>query len=201
MSILVQCSECAKKLNAPNSAAGKRVRCPGCKNPIDVPDPEEEIVEPDDEVAIQPESKPAPRRPSRDDEAKGSKKKREQEDEAYETEDEDEDEDDRPRRKKKKRAYDDEGRASRRGRPKETHRGVIILILAIAAILFAWIPIVCWVLAAFAERMANADLAKMDAGKMDRSGHGLTQAGRICAYVGAIISLLWCVSFGFIRSG
>lgn len=37
MSITVECPACGKKLKAPNSAAGRRARCPQCSTAIDVP--------------------------------------------------------------------------------------------------------------------------------------------------------------------
>ena len=36
MSQIIQCA-CGRKLNAPPELAGKRVRCPACKTPLDVP--------------------------------------------------------------------------------------------------------------------------------------------------------------------
>jgi hypothetical protein len=38
--------------------------------------------------------------------------------------------------------------------------------------------------------MGNADIAAMDAGTMDPSGRGLTNAGRICGLIGGILSLI-----------
>ena len=38
MSIAVVCSKCSAKLNAPDGAAGKKVKCPKCQAPIVVPD-------------------------------------------------------------------------------------------------------------------------------------------------------------------
>lgn len=35
--MLVTCPECSKRLKVPDSAAGKKIRCPGCSGPIPVP--------------------------------------------------------------------------------------------------------------------------------------------------------------------
>jgi len=51
------------------------------------------------------------------------------------------------------------------------HRGSVILVLGIIA----------WV-------MGNGDLREMDAGRMDPSGRGLTDAGRILGMTNVILS-------------
>jgi len=37
VSLSCQCPQCGKKLKAPDSAAGKRAKCPGCGNPVQLP--------------------------------------------------------------------------------------------------------------------------------------------------------------------
>ena len=37
MPIPVNCPECGKKINAPDKFAGKRVKCPKCKTPMEIP--------------------------------------------------------------------------------------------------------------------------------------------------------------------
>jgi len=64
----------------------------------------------------------------------------------------------------------------------QPHRGVMILVLGILGIVCCFIcGIVAWV-------MGNNDLRDMDAGIMDPSGRGLTQAGKICG----IVSIVFC---------
>ncbi len=64
------------------------------------------------------------------------------------------------------------------------HRGVLILVLGILGIVCCFIcGIIAWV-------MGNNDMREIDAGRMDPSGRGLTQAGKICGMVGVI---LWIV--------
>src|SRR5947209_4184828 len=37
MPIPLQCTSCGKKMKAPDKLAGKRVACPGCKQPLSIP--------------------------------------------------------------------------------------------------------------------------------------------------------------------
>lgn len=63
----------------------------------------------------------------------------------------------------------------------QPHRGTMILVLGILGIVLCVIcGIIAWV-------MANNDLRAMQAGQMDRSGEGLTKAGKICGIVGVIL--------------
>ena len=67
------------------------------------------------------------------------------------------------------------------------HRGTLILVLGILSIVCCFIcGIVAWV-------MGNKDLQQMAAGTMDRSGEGLTRAGKICGMVGVIIAIVCIV--------
>jgi hypothetical protein len=65
------------------------------------------------------------------------------------------------------------------------HRGTLILILAIASLLFCgfFTGIPAWI-------MANADLKEMDAGAMDPSGRSTTNAGKVCGIIGTILSAI-----------
>jgi phage FluMu protein Com len=73
MPIDVRCSECSTKLRAPDTAAGKKIKCPKCQTIIPVPAPESEEAavapvdrEPDptpaeeDEVLVAPRRRPEP---------------------------------------------------------------------------------------------------------------------------------------------
>ena len=71
--------------------------------------------------------------------------------------------------------------------PLTSHRGVLILVLGILSIVCCFIcGIVAWV-------MGNNDLKQMAAGTMDRSGEGLTKAGKICGIVGIVVQLVLLV--------
>src|SRR5215467_5808331 len=65
MPISMKCPQCGKKLNAPDSAAGKRARCPHCKTIVTLPaagsPPPDELLDaepmqeqPQDEYGIAP---------------------------------------------------------------------------------------------------------------------------------------------------
>lgn len=64
------------------------------------------------------------------------------------------------------------------------HRGVMVLVLGILGLVLCVIcGIVAWV-------MGNGDLREMDAGRMDPSGRGLTQAGKICGMIAVILNII-----------
>lgn len=66
----------------------------------------------------------------------------------------------------------------------QPHRGTLILVLGILSIVICFIcGIIAWV-------MGNADLKAMDAGTMDPTGRGITQAGRIIGIVGTILGAI-----------
>lgn len=66
----------------------------------------------------------------------------------------------------------------------EPHRGTMILIFGILGIVCCLIfGIVAWV-------MGQNDLKKMDAGQMDPSGRGMTNAGRILGIVGVVLQIV-----------
>ncbi|TVS10417.1 MAG: DUF4190 domain-containing protein [Planctomycetaceae bacterium] len=47
----------------------------------------------------------------------------------------------------------------------------------------------CFLVGAFAWVMGNKDLREMDQGRMDPSGRGLTQAGRILGMIQTVLTL------------
>lgn len=64
------------------------------------------------------------------------------------------------------------------------HRGVVILVLGILGIVCCFIcGIIAWV-------MGNNDLREMTEGRMDPSGRGLTQAGKICGMISVILTII-----------
>lgn len=64
------------------------------------------------------------------------------------------------------------------------HRGVMILVFGILGLVCCFIfGIVAWV-------MGNGDMREMDAGRMDPSGRGLTQAGKICGIISVALAIL-----------
>jgi hypothetical protein len=63
------------------------------------------------------------------------------------------------------------------------HRGVLILVLGICGFF-------CIIVAVVALIMGGKDLKEMDAGVMDPSGRGLTQAGRILGLVFTVLGAI-----------
>jgi hypothetical protein len=84
---------------------------------------------------------------------------------------------------------EDEYEERRRRRP---HRGAVVLTLGILGLVFSCIPILGWVLGGMAMSMAGSDLREMSLRRMDRSGRGLTQAGRICGTIGVVLAFGFC---------
>ncbi len=75
------------------------------------------------------------------------------------------------------------------------HRGGVVLALGILGIVVCFIcGIVAWV-------MGNNDLREIDAGVMDPSGRGLTQAGKICGMIGTILAIVWVFFWLMILGG
>jgi hypothetical protein len=48
--------------------------------------------------------------------------------------------------------------------------------------------------------MANTDLQSMEAGRMDRTGEGLTKAGKILGIISVVILIVGIVGFGCLGS-
>ena len=66
------------------------------------------------------------------------------------------------------------------------HRGVLILVLGILGFFCFILGIAAWI-------MGKADLAAMDAGEMDPSGRGLTNAGKILGMIFTILAIILLV--------
>lgn len=70
------------------------------------------------------------------------------------------------------------------GQPLAPHRGVVVLVLGILGL------VVCFICGIIAWVMGNNDLRQMDAGTMDPSGRGMTQAGKICGMISVILVII-----------
>jgi hypothetical protein len=79
------------------------------------------------------------------------------------------------------------------------HRGAMILVFGILGIVF------CVCFAPFAWVMGRNDLDAMNAGVMDKSGYGLTQAGWICGIIGTMLFffqiVMMVIIFGVMIAG
>lgn len=82
--------------------------------------------------------------------------------------------------------------------PLTPHRGTVILVLGIVGLaigllgsfccgIFGIAGLVCGIIAWV---MANKDLKEMAAGRMDPSGQGMTQAGKICGIISVILGIV-----------
>ena len=67
------------------------------------------------------------------------------------------------------------------------HRGTLVLVLGILGL------VICGPLGIAAWVMGNGDLKEMDAGTLDPSGRGMTNAGRICGMIATILMILGVV--------
>ena len=69
------------------------------------------------------------------------------------------------------------------------HRGTLILVLGILGLVICQpIGIAAWI-------MGSGDLKQIDAGQMDPTGRGLTNAGRICGIIATILLVLGAIVF------
>jgi len=68
--------------------------------------------------------------------------------------------------------------------PLKPHRGGTVLALGIVGL------VVCFICGIIAWVMGKNDLEEMEAGVMDPSGRGLTQAGKICGMISVILAIV-----------
>jgi len=72
------------------------------------------------------------------------------------------------------------------------HRGTLILVLGILGLL------VCGPLGIAAWVMGSGDLKEMDAGTMDPSGRGNTNAGKICGIIATVLTIISVIVIGIV---
>ena len=70
------------------------------------------------------------------------------------------------------------------------HRGGTVLALGIIGMVVELCCIIGLVLSIIAWVMGAGDLKEMAAGRMDRSGEGMTRAGMICGIIGVVLGVL-----------
>jgi predicted Zn finger-like uncharacterized protein len=184
---VTECPQCQRKLRVPDELLGKKVRCPSCGTSFAAGTSEQALPtaplqEEDASPPARRKSAPSPAEEYGVEEEAPQRRRRppepEEEDLDEETDDDEQEEDyeERPRRRRR-----------RRGAP---HRGTTILVLGILSF-FCLTPIfgpMAWV-------MGSKDLKEMRARRMDRSGEGLTNAGRICGIISTILFLIACVFY------
>lgn len=199
MAELIACPDCKKHLQVPEDLLGKTVQCPECKHTFTAALP----GAPESVTQTVP-SKPAG--PAEWDKkissATGKRRKGNDENDtredgdgySVEKRDEDDDDDDRDH-------DDDEPRRRRRRRRSSSggyyapHRGGLILAFGIIALVgHAVVPLAPFIFGILAWVMGNADMAEIQAGRMDPEGEGMTQAGRIMGMIATIIGLIGLVA-------
>jgi hypothetical protein len=77
-------------------------------------------------------------------------------------------------------------------RKKAPHRGVLLLVLGVMGLLGA-LTCCCWPFAIAAITMSKTDLAAMAAGRMDRSGEGMTKTAYYLAIVGLVLGIIGAI--------
>ncbi len=73
------------------------------------------------------------------------------------------------------------------------HRGAMVLVFGILSMVFC-----CFVFGIVAWVMGNTDLGEMAAGRMDRSGQGMTRAGKICGIISIVCFVILAVCYTFL---
>lgn len=168
----VKCPNCDKSLKVNDAVIGKRVRCPGCKEPFVVPGAEEvEVVE-----EVEEKVTTRPRRRAEEDEERPRRPRRRDED--------DEEEDERPRRPRKRRPRDDD---DDRDAPSSAP-----MILAILSCVFSCAPIVGYALGRLAMSKANQEIDRLS-GKRYRDARKSLQLARTIGIVGMCLSGVWLI--------
>jgi hypothetical protein len=175
---IVNCPQCERKLKVPDTLLGKPVKCPTCgatftADAAGAASPPPLPPRPEEETYNEPAQEPARQRPVRSERARAEDRyeREEEDDRGY---DEDYEERPRPRRRRRSRYRDDLA----------PHRGTLILVLGILAI----VGVAPIILGPIAWIMGNNDLEEMRVGRMDPEGEGATNGGRIC---GMIATILW----------
>jgi predicted Zn finger-like uncharacterized protein len=167
MPIQINCPSCKGAVRVPEDLLGKRVQCPRCQATF--------VAEIEDEPSPPAEAPATSEKP--DEAGQPVPSRRPPRAAGVDEYDDHDDYYDRPRR-----TY---------GRP---HRGAAVLTLGILSLVF---PLPCAPLGIFAWVMGSNDLTEMRRGQMDRSGEGLTQAGRILGIISTVLMILGCVFYTF----
>lgn len=170
---VIKCPDCGKSLKVSDNIAGKRVRCPGCKNPFVVPEdaPVLELVDEEEEqeerVTTRPRREAARTPPVR--------RPRDEDDE------EEEDDEDRPRRPRRRRLKSDISVSS------------APLVYGILSCLLSCAPLIGFILGSLALSKSNAELDSLPGGKRARAAQKQLQLAKILGVVGMCLSFVMLV--------
>jgi predicted Zn finger-like uncharacterized protein len=171
MPTVIDCPDCSRRLVVPDELADRKVRCPTCGSTFEA---QAALQQP--EPSSTREEAPAPPVPSQED---GERRpcpyckeliRVEASRCRYCGEEFEEEDVPQPRRRRVRRDC-------------EPHRATLVLVLGIISLVVGFVGfftgLAAWI-------MGSADLKKMDAGEMDPSGKGTTQAGKVCGIIGTI---------------
>jgi predicted Zn finger-like uncharacterized protein len=213
--LLITCSGCNSKIRVPDSAAGKRVKCPKCATLIPIPEAEktQESAQPEAEPQEAPQESPDPDAFSTTPSSSGSKpppikKQRASwlDEDGDEEEDDDEpkpppkrrreydDDDDDPPRKSRKRKDRDEDYDIAKDRDIKPHRGTLVLILGLIGLIGGLVFFFPAVLGIVAWVMGHSDLREMKSGRMDTEGESNTYVGYILGIISTVIGGVWLIA-------
>jgi hypothetical protein len=173
MAEILACPACQRKLQVPESFFGQTVQCPQCAHQFNAePHVEKVTVGPTASAAPAPQPRT---RAAWDDDDRPVRRR------PY---DDDEDDDD----------YDDYG--ARRRRHEAPHRGGLILALGLIGLVggmsLLGLP---FVLGPVAWILGNSDMREINEGRMDQSGEGLVQAGRVLGIISTVFLVLTAATY------
>jgi predicted Zn finger-like uncharacterized protein len=204
MSQLITCPECKKHLQVPEDLIGKKVQCPECKHTFTAEESTPTEVVSAAKSVPKPMSSSAAKKKAEwdkdDDDEEDSRSRKSKAPSKRRRDDDDDDDDDDDRRPGRSR------RSRYAGSRYAPHRGGMILAFGIISMVsfVMGIPLAI-IFGPMAWIMGNADMAEIRAGRMDPSGEGTVQTGRVLGIISTIIcavSLLAvvgiCCIFGMI---
>lgn len=170
MADIVACPNCQRQLQVPETFFGQQVQCPDCRHLFQAEPPANSVQ------SAAPSSLTDPH-PTRDEERAASERRNESRGRLRKYEDDDDDLADvgNPRR----RTY------------LAPHRASLVLVLGLLSMCCIGAPvtgIIAWILGA-------GDLKEMDAGRMDPSGRGQTQTGKLLGMASVILFVLGVVGY------
>lgn len=166
MAEIISCPSCQRKLQVPETFYGQTVQCPECRQTFTAQPPPTTGVQPP--PALLPLPLPLPPAPPPADPPRRRPR--------FDTDYDDEDDD-----------FDIDARERRPGLP---HRGGAILALGILGVVLCGM-----IFGPIAWTMGSTDLAAIRQRRMDPSGEGLVQAGRILGIVATIKGVLEILYF------
>jgi hypothetical protein len=201
MLTVIACPECKQNLQVPPDLVGMTVRCPACERTFTAEinhsrsagAPTDDVPVVDVQPLAEPPPLPADNVPAAAvpewDKPRQGEPSEELAQPLQEEPDPAEKKRDRKAKSKGTGYYDELMRRQRKRM--EPHRGVLVLLLGIFSILCSPLSLIAIGACAcgyYAYQMGAHDLGEMQAGRMDPSGRGLSQAGMIMGMIGVVIS-------------